>query len=141
MLTKLSVATIITVSVMMLLVVGNQSFSAGEVLDTGKFVTIDPDHETKGKVEVLKKDGRAYVRLAEDFSTAEGPDVKLLLHKMHPPEGFDKGDYINLGELKSLSGAQEYAVPDGVDLNEYKSVVVWCGKFNIVFGAAHLQDT
>jgi len=48
-------------------------------------VTVDPDHPTTGTVEILRRGNRIYIRLANDFSTAEGPDVNLLLHKKYPP--------------------------------------------------------
>ncbi len=139
MVTKLRAVVGLVMGVLMLLAVGNESVRAEQLLDSGQFVTVDPDHRTTGTVEILKKENRIYVRLAEDFSTAEGPDVNLLFHKKNPPKGFNQGDYVTLGELKSFNGTQVYQVPQGVALDEYNSVVVWCKKFNIVFGAAHLE--
>ncbi len=139
MVTELRAVSVLVMGALMLLAVGNESVRAGELLDSGQFVTVDPDHETTGTVEILKKENRVYVRLAEDFSTANGPDVNLLLHKKNPPQSFDQGDYLTLGELKSFNGTQVYQVPEGVALDEYNSVVVWCKKFNIVFGTAHLE--
>lgn len=139
MVTKLRAVSVLVMGALMLLAVGNEGIGASESLDSGQFVTVDPDHRTTGTVEILQKKNRVYVRLAEDFSTAEGPDVNLLLHKKNPPKGFNQGDYVTLGELKSFNGTQAYQVPEGVALDEYNSVVVWCKKFNIVFGAAHLE--
>ncbi len=139
MVTKLRAVSVLVMGFVMLLALGNESVRAGELLDSGQFVTVDPDHKTTGTVEILRKGNRIYVRLAEDFSTANGPDVNLLLHKNNPPKGFDQGDYVTLGELKSFNGTQVYQVSQGVALDEYNSVVVWCKKFNIVFGAAHLE--
>lgn len=137
--TRLIVVKVLIIGAMTLMSSGYESVRAGEVLESGKFVTVDADHETRGTVEILKKENRVYVRLAEDFSTAEGPEVHLLLHKKSPPIGYDGGDYVSLGRLKSFDGTQVYLVPEGVALDQYVSVVVWCRKFNIVFGTAHLE--
>ncbi len=139
MVTTLGVLKVFLIGAMTLMCIGYESVRAAEVLDSGKFVTVDADHETTGTVEILQKENRIYVRLGDDFSTAEGPDLHLLLHKKNPPMGYDQGDFVSLGRLKSLNGTQVYQVPEGVALDQYVSVVVWCKKFNIVFGTAHLK--
>ncbi len=139
MLTTPKVAKILLTGLVVLISSGYGSIGAAEVLNSSKFVTVDADHQTMGTVEILRKENRIYVRLADDFSTAEGPDLHLLLHEKNPPIGYDKGDYVSLGRLKSFNGAQVYMVPDDVALDRYISVVVWCRKFNIVFGTAHLE--
>lgn len=136
---KLDVLKVFLIGAMTLMCIGYESVRAAEVLDSGKFVTVDADHETTGTVEIVQKKNRIYVRLGDDFSTAEGPDLHLLLHKKNPPIGYDQSDYVSLGRLKSFNGTQVFLVPDGVALDQYVSVVVWCKKFNIIFGTAHLE--
>lgn len=119
---------------------GHESVIAGEVLNSGRFLTVDRDHETTGTVEILQKENRIYVRLGMDFSTTEGPDVYLLLHEKNPPIGYDQADYLPISRLRSFNGTQVYQVPEGVALDQYVSVVVWCKEFNIVFGAAHVEE-
>ncbi len=38
--------------------------------------------------------------------------------------------YIELGKLKGNKGDQNYEIPEGIDVNEYGSVSVWCKRFN-----------
>lgn len=37
------------------------------------------------------------------------------------------------------SGAQRYALADNVNLADFRSVAVWCRKFNATFGYAPLS--
>ena len=34
--------------------------------------------------------------------------------------------FVDLGRLKAFSGSQNYPIPDGVELSDYRSVVIWC---------------
>lgn len=44
-----------------------------------------------------------------------------------------------LGRLRSFKGSQAYAVPAGVDLENYGSVVIWCEKFAVLIYPATLS--
>lgn len=52
-----------------------------------------------------------------------------------------KTGYLRLGTLKGDKGSANYAVPAGTDLGQYKSVVIWCKRFSVAFGAAPLAAT
>ena len=45
---------------------------------------------------------------------------------------------LDLGPLKGNVGNQNYVVPAGTDLSRYRSVVIWCRRFAVPFGAAPL---
>jgi len=47
---------------------------------------------------------------------------------------------INLGRLKGNIGDQNYAIPAGTDLSTFKSVLIWCKRFNTGFGVASLTQ-
>ena len=97
-------------------------------------------HDTSGDVRVLRLgDGSRILRL-EDFDTDNGPDLFVYLSEAAPdaPNGdFDSG-YVSLGRLKGNKGDQSYAVPAGVDLSRFESVVIWCKRFTTAFGSAPL---
>ncbi len=108
---------------------------------SGDFRSID--HETSGTATVaLADDGHYYVRL-EDFSTENGPD--LFVYLSTAPASADGREYadefIDLGSLKGNIGDQNYVVPDGTDLEKYKSVVIWCRRFTAAFGSAPLSQS
>ena len=48
-------------------------------------------------------------------------------------------DSVELGSLKGNQGDQNYALPEGVDLNKYHAVAVYCERFHAIFGAARLE--
>lgn len=98
------------------------------------------EHRTSGRARVIAlPGGRRYVRF-EDFETSNGPALKVYLSATPatgPGDAFDDR-YVDLGDLKGNIGAQNYAVPRGVRLADYRSVVVWCARFHVPFAAAAL---
>ena len=103
----------------------------------GQFVSLD--HGTSGVVRVLDLGARRVVRL-EDLDTSNGPDLFVYL-STNPARGTEAAfddDYVNLGRLKGNQGDQNHELPADVDLARFRSVVVWCDRFNSAFGAADL---
>ncbi|MGK7930160.1 MAG: DM13 domain-containing protein [Microcystaceae cyanobacterium] len=113
------------------------------VLSSGQFVTVEQEKMTTGQVRIISENGKRYLELDNQFTTAEGPDVELLLHKKSKvgvklSENENKNEYITLARLKSFQGAQRYEIPADVDLDVFKSVVIWCRKFNVTFAYSSL---
>jgi hypothetical protein len=106
---------------------------------------ISHEHGTHGTVRVLRlPDGSRVLRL-EDLDTSNGPDLKVLLSDAAVKPGragwhvFDDGVNRSLGSLKGNKGAQNYPIPAGVDVADFRSVSIWCDRFNVSFGAAELM--
>ena len=115
-----------------------------EVLLTGKLIT--HEHDTEGTVAVLRlPDGSRVLRL-ENLATSDGPDLKVWLSDAEVVPGrkgwhvFDDGEYRNLGSLKGNHGNQNYEIPEDVELTDFRSVAIWCDRFNVSFGAAELRS-
>lgn len=109
-----------------------------KVLAEGAFLS--HEHPTAGTARVLEQNGTRLLRL-EGFSTSDGPDVHVWLSdaKAGAAEGaYDDGRYVKLGKLKATDGNQNYEIPAGTDLAGLSSVVIWCDRFNVAFGAAPL---
>ena len=110
-----------------------------KTLFTGDFV--DRSHPTSGIADVLN-DGSAqrFLRF-EDFETDNGPDLNVYLSTA--PSNADTAafddDFIDLGDLKGNIGSQNYEIPVGIDLDRYSTVVIWCVRFGVAFGAAELS--
>lgn len=100
------------------------------------------EHHTTGTALLLKlPDHRVFLRL-EDLDTSNGPDVRIWLSAadaQSSDETVQHARYVDLGGLKANHGNQNYVVPTGTDLPRYRSVVVWCRRFEVVFGAAPLR--
>jgi hypothetical protein len=75
------------------------------------------------------------VRL-EDFAVRNGPDLFVYLSPSN--KGYAKGA-VELGRLKADRGNQNYAIPADVDVADYRSVVIWCRQFSVLFATAALR--
>lgn len=118
-----------------------------KVIQSGSFVS--GEHTTQGTARITTKNGKSFLELDQSFKTSNlGPDLVVILHRSDnvigstkpPSYSLKKGDYVILGRLQKFSGTQTYAIPDNINLAEYKSAVIWCRKFNATFGAAKLSN-
>jgi Electron transfer DM13 len=109
-----------------------------KVLSTSAFRSLG--HATSGRAVALElADGRRFLRL-DELRTSNGPDLHVYLSAAAagaPRDSFDD-DFVSLGRLRANQGNQNYAIPDGVTLDRYRSVVIWCRRFTYAFGAAAL---
>ena len=48
---------------------------------------------------------------------------------------------VELGSLKGNEGDQNYDIPKGTDLSKFRTVVIYCERFNATFGAAPLENS
>jgi hypothetical protein len=117
--------------------VATTTFSPAKVLASGNFV--NSEHSTTGRAEVFTQNGKNYLRLDKAFKSEAGPDLFVLLHRQNSPKSYQKSDYVSLGRLEKIQGTQLYKIPTGVDITEFKSVVIWCKKFNATFGFAAIK--
>lgn len=111
-----------------------------ETVASGQFIS--RDHATEGTAAVLT-DGspQRFLRFTE-FATDNGPDVNVYLSTAAPDadSGAFDDDYVDLGDLSGNIGDQNYEIPEGVDLGRYRTVVLWCVRFGVPFGAAPLDQ-
>ncbi len=100
------------------------------------------EHPTQGTVSIVTENGKRYLVLSQDFQSAKGPDLHVIMYKTDAPPkgGLKKADYYILAPLKKISGTQRYAIPDKVNVANYKSVAIWCKQFNATFGYAPLSS-
>ncbi|QDQ09499.1 DM13 domain-containing protein [Streptomyces spectabilis] len=112
--------------------------------DLARGKLISHEHATSGSVRILRlADGTRVLRLT-DLSTSNGPALKVWLTDAEVKPGkdgwhvFDDGRHVSLGALKGNKGDQNYTLPAGLDLNRYRSVTIWCDRFDVSFGATEL---
>jgi len=106
---------------------------------SGQFADADNFHKGSGLAKVLTQNNLALLRF-EDFEVTNGPDLHVLLSKnSNPSDSDDLGEYIDLGKLKGNVGNQNYEIPEGVDISDYSSVVIYCKPFHVVFSVADLN--
>lgn len=98
----------------------------------------DPVHYGKGQVSVYEKT----VFLHKDFEVGPGPKFHVyLVPEENIRSSSDLGDamYVDLGRLRAFKGSQKYAIPAGLNLADFKSVVIWCEKFSVLISPADLK--
>jgi len=98
----------------------------------------DPVHWGKGKVSVYQR----AVFLEPDFEVGPGPAYHVyLVPKPSIRSSSDMKDvmYVDLGRLRSFKGSQRYQIPDGVNLKDYPSVIIWCEAFGVLISPADLK--
>lgn len=113
----------------------------GNIVATGTFH--GAAHQTSGRATVYHTSTGDVLRITH-FKTSNGPNVHVLLvaaSDAKDDENFltEKLDRVDLGPLKGNEGDQNYTIPDGTDLSKYKTVSIFCERFNANFGAAPLQ--
>jgi Electron transfer DM13 len=113
------------------------------IVASGRFTGMESDvlRLGEGTVTVYELPNRSQFLRFEDFRVTNGPLLHVILTRLGEPQtAEDVGqDYIDLGELKGNVGNQNYEVPNGVSLLEYRGVVIFDLRHNIVFSTARLQ--
>lgn len=95
-------------------------------------------HDAEGDAKILDLgNGRRVLRF-EHFSVQNGPDLFVYLSSVSgdAAERAYPGTFLDLGEIKGNIGDQNYEIPVGIDLSDYRSVVIWCKRFSTPFAAA-----
>lgn len=110
--------------------------TAATTLLRGELRRVDGVHHGTGPVLVLRSGTRLLVRF-ESVSIANGPDLHVYLSK-DAGGTYREANAVYLGPLKATDGSFNYDVPAGVDLAQYRSVVVWCRNFATLFTWADL---
>lgn len=77
---------------------------------------------------------KSYQLKLENFSTSNGPDLKVYLSKSDTPT-----EYISLGGIKSTNGNQVYDIPGMPDFSLFKYVLIHCERHNHLYGSAALK--
>lgn len=111
------------------------------IVARGTFIHADPSdpiHYGKGAVTVYENT----VFLGADFEVGPGPKYHVyLVPKAMVRQSSDVAQtmFVDLGRLRAFKGSQKYAVPAGLDLGKFDSVVIWCEQFKVLISPADLK--
>jgi hypothetical protein len=111
-----------------------------KLIASGNFIHAnpsDPVHYGKGRVSVYERT----VFLESDFEVGPGPAFRVyLVPKGSIRSSSDMKDvtFVDLGGLRSFKGSQRYPIPAGVNLGDYRSVIIWCERFGVLISPADL---
>jgi hypothetical protein len=109
---------------------------------TGAFIHAnpsDPIHWGRGKVSVYERT----VFLEPDFEVGPGPKYHVYLvpaASIRNEAAVKEAMFVDLGRLRAFKGSQRYAIPAGLDLTKYPSVVIWCEQFSVLISPADLTS-
>lgn len=98
----------------------------------------DPIHWGRGSVTVRANS----VFLGDNFEVGPGPKFHVYLVPKAPirASGDLKGEmFVDLGRLRAFKGSQRYAIPAGLDLSKFQSVIIWCEQFSVLISPADLR--
>lgn len=111
------------------------------LISQGQFQDGDSFHKGSGIATLYELLEGGYLLRFEDFSATNGPDLHVLLVEHEAPTSQDEimAGYLDLGSLKGNIGNQNYEIPAGTDISKYKSVVIYCMPFHVIFATASLN--
>lgn len=106
------------------------------VASQGMFEGADSFHFGRGAVLLIETAPDRFILRFEDFSVRNGPDLFVYLSA----SGDRPDEALNLGPLKATDGAFNYEVPEGTDVSQFSSAIVWCRQFATLFASAPLGE-
>ena len=109
----------------------------------GEFTVVDDLHRATGTASIYKLGDKNRVLRLDPFEVTNGPDLRVFLSQNEQPRTSADAllpTYVSLGSLKGPSGAQNYDIPVSVNLDLYKSVVIYSTSLDLVFSSAPLQQ-
>lgn len=109
---------------------------APAVISQGTWRDGAPGHNGSGIVKIIRTESGGLVLRVEEFAVTNGPDLFVVLSP--DAQGYGEGS-LTLGGLKATDGSFNYEIPDGTDLSQYKSAVVWCRSAKVTFAYATLE--
>jgi hypothetical protein len=119
------------------------SIGQPEALFTGRFG--GQPHKTMGRATIFRKaDGSRYLHLS-NFSTSDGPVLHVLLVNGTGIEAdkdfeLEGRKSIDLGELKTTKGEQDYALTPAVDPIQFDTAAIYSIVSHSNFGSARLES-
>lgn len=122
----------------------SETLAEARPLATGTFRDADRTHSGTGTATIVEfPDGRREVQFT-GFEVTNGPDLEVWLSAHPDPSSSSdvaNNPWFALGQLRGNIGDQAYAIPEGVDLSAYRSVVIWCERFGVLFSPASLSPS
>lgn len=111
-------------------------------LKSGEFRDGDRFHRGSGQALIYDLPDGSKVLRFEDLEVTNGPDLRVILTTVADPDSSEDvhaAGYRELDKLKGNVGNQNYPIPADADVDSFKSVVIYCKPFRVVFAVANLS--
>ena len=138
---SIAVVLIVGVFIVPLLITPNENLNPNvTILKTGSLEILDSSHWGNGTVNLVEKPDGSRALYFIDVEIATGPDLYVYLSKKANFSGptDTPGEFNNLGMLRAFKGTFEVHVSSSLDIGLYKSVLIWCLAFTVIFTYASL---
>ncbi|NNU16117.1 DM13 domain-containing protein [Parvularcula sp. ZS-1/3] len=111
-----------------------------EVLLSGSFEGRE-GKQGRGTARIILEGGKLFLEF-EDFRTSRGPQLEVWIAAgpVRSNSEAEAASYLELAPLQSArQKSQRYELPADFDLDDAKSIVIWCKPFRILFASAELS--
>jgi hypothetical protein len=118
-----------------------EAATGATALRSGQFNAIDGLHHGEGTATVYRQPDGTFVLRLDPFKVTNGPDLYVYLSAQPAPTDatqLRQRGAIEVARLKGNVGSQNYELPANVDISQFRSVVIYCKQFNVVFSTAAL---
>lgn len=122
------------------LLVTATTFSFAQVSHSGSW--IEKSYEVEGNWEIIKNGKVNILRFDEDFDTKKAPDLKIFLSKLSYDDVTKKNATsasVLISELKKYEGEQQFTIPAGIKLSDYKTLLIHCEQYGVLWSVAKLN--
>ncbi|MGE0230054.1 MAG: DM13 domain-containing protein [Dehalococcoidia bacterium] len=112
--------------------------SGAAVLASGQLEGTDSFHFGSGDVLLVRGPEGELILRFEDYEVRNGPDLFIYLSP-DPAGDPEASGALNLGGIRATKGNVNYEVPTDTDVSAFRSAVIWCRSFDVVFAIATFQ--
>ena len=115
--------------------------ASASTVDTRSGDWVKKDYSINGNWSVEQRGDQQVIAFDKKFKTKNGPDLKvfLSLKSIDAANGKNATDgSVLVAVLKKNKGSQEYVLPEGIDVNDYESLLIHCEKYSVLWGGTNL---
>ncbi|UYN92795.1 MAG: DM13 domain-containing protein [Anaerolineales bacterium] len=115
------------------------TFADAELIAAGQFVALA--YTGSGSAEVYALESGERVLSLADVDVEYRSDLRVLLTSADPADEFTAADVAESIDLGMLAGdaSQQFELPEGLELEDYRTIVIWCDPEQVPYMAAPLQ--
>ena len=114
---------------------GGDEMPQGELIAMGELMGVDAFHTGSGQVLLVRAPDGSLVLRFQDYEVRNGPGLYIYLTP--DPDGDVHADgAIELEKIKATSGFVNYDIPSDVDPSIFRTAVIYCKPFGVVFATA-----
>jgi hypothetical protein len=107
------------------------------LLGRGRFEPVA--HAVTGTATTIRRGRGGRVLTLTGFEVDNGPDLRVYLVAGPARDESEVDDFKDLGALKGNKGDQQYELGREINLDRYRTVVIWCRAFSVNFARAPLR--